>query len=164
VLERVTHNSSGKIIDRYTHFDWAPLCEAVLCLRLDVHRDPQLTSGNPEESGSAPSGTGGQLPANTAESGHSQPGSIPRASTTPPTKNSHSKKPRQEKRQDLDAYRAELSATNATRKRRLLALQQVDPDAAAPGLAVCRALDAAYQGDAETAESVLAAEAKRGAG
>jgi integrase len=74
VLERVTHNSSGKIIDRYTHFDWAPLCEAVLCLRLDVHRDPQLTSGNPEESGSAPSGTGGQLPANTAESGHSQPG------------------------------------------------------------------------------------------
>jgi hypothetical protein len=32
VLERVTHNATGAIIDQYTHFDWEPLCEAVLCL------------------------------------------------------------------------------------------------------------------------------------
>ncbi|MDX2054007.1 MAG: site-specific integrase [Polyangiaceae bacterium] len=32
VLERVTHNATGVIIDQYTHFDWAPLCEAVGCL------------------------------------------------------------------------------------------------------------------------------------
>jgi integrase len=32
VLERVTHNAAGAIIDQYTHFDWAPLCEAVACL------------------------------------------------------------------------------------------------------------------------------------
>lgn len=33
VLERVTHNAKGDIVDRYTHWDWAPLCEAVLCFR-----------------------------------------------------------------------------------------------------------------------------------
>lgn len=32
VLERVTHNATGAIIDQYTHFDWEPLCQAVLCL------------------------------------------------------------------------------------------------------------------------------------
>lgn len=32
VVERITHNSAGSIVDRYTHRDWAPLCEAVLCL------------------------------------------------------------------------------------------------------------------------------------
>jgi integrase len=31
VLERVTHNASGDVIDVYTDFDWAPLCEAVNC-------------------------------------------------------------------------------------------------------------------------------------
>lgn len=30
-LEKVTHNAKGDIIDGYTEFDWAPLCEAVLC-------------------------------------------------------------------------------------------------------------------------------------
>ena len=33
---RVTHNACGDVVDGYTHFDWAPLCEAVLCLRLPV--------------------------------------------------------------------------------------------------------------------------------
>ncbi|HWA76043.1 MAG TPA: hypothetical protein VG937_27080 [Polyangiaceae bacterium] len=32
VPERVTHNAAGAIIDQYTHFDWEPLCEAVICL------------------------------------------------------------------------------------------------------------------------------------
>jgi integrase len=32
VLERVTHNARGSIIDQYTHFDWKPLCDAVLCI------------------------------------------------------------------------------------------------------------------------------------
>ena len=34
VLERVTHNARGAIIDEYTHFDWAPLCAAVGCMEL----------------------------------------------------------------------------------------------------------------------------------
>lgn len=41
VLERVTHNAVGEMIDRYTHMQWAPLCEAVLCLNLDAHLDSQ---------------------------------------------------------------------------------------------------------------------------
>jgi integrase len=31
VLEKVTHNAKGTTFDVYTHFDWAPLCEAVGC-------------------------------------------------------------------------------------------------------------------------------------
>jgi integrase len=33
VLERVTHNAAGDIVDHYTQFDWEPLCAAVACLR-----------------------------------------------------------------------------------------------------------------------------------
>jgi integrase len=32
VLEKVTHNARGDIVDRYTHLDWAPLCEAVAAI------------------------------------------------------------------------------------------------------------------------------------
>lgn len=54
VLERVSHNASGKMIDRYTHFDWEPLCEAVLCLKIvSLPTAPPLT-GNVGESGSHP--------------------------------------------------------------------------------------------------------------
>lgn len=34
VLERVTHNAKGEMIDRYTYFGWEPLCAAVACVRL----------------------------------------------------------------------------------------------------------------------------------
>lgn len=34
IIERITHNSRGDIVDRYTTFDWEPLCEAVACLQL----------------------------------------------------------------------------------------------------------------------------------
>ncbi len=36
VLERITHNAVGDIVDRYTTFDWAPLCDAVASLRLSL--------------------------------------------------------------------------------------------------------------------------------
>lgn len=32
LVERITHNAAGDIVDRYTHWDWAPLCDAVLCM------------------------------------------------------------------------------------------------------------------------------------
>ena len=32
VIEKVTHNAAGTIVDSYTHWDWAPLCEAVMAL------------------------------------------------------------------------------------------------------------------------------------
>lgn len=34
VLEKVTHNASGSTVDDYTHWEWDPLCEAVLCFPL----------------------------------------------------------------------------------------------------------------------------------
>ena len=40
VLERVTHNAAGDIIDRYTSFDWQPLCEAVSCLKISDSKRP----------------------------------------------------------------------------------------------------------------------------
>lgn len=46
VLERVSHNAAGAMIDRYTHFDWEPLCEAVLCLRLVSLPDAPPLVGN----------------------------------------------------------------------------------------------------------------------
>lgn len=42
VVERITHNAVGTIVDQYTHWDWGPLCDAVLCLRLPI--DPNLDS------------------------------------------------------------------------------------------------------------------------
>ena len=36
VLERITHNRSGDIIDTYTSFEWEPLCEAMLCFKVDL--------------------------------------------------------------------------------------------------------------------------------
>ena len=34
VLERITHNAAGEMIDGYTYFGWEALCEAVACMRL----------------------------------------------------------------------------------------------------------------------------------
>ena len=31
VVEQITHNATGDIVDEYTTWDWAPLCEAVRC-------------------------------------------------------------------------------------------------------------------------------------
>lgn len=40
VLEVVTHNPRGTVIDQYTEWEWEPLCEAVLCLRLTPRETP----------------------------------------------------------------------------------------------------------------------------
>lgn len=40
VVERVTHNASGDIVDAYTTWDWIPLCEAVASLTVDVPLTP----------------------------------------------------------------------------------------------------------------------------
>lgn len=50
VIEKVTHNARGEMVDQYTHWDWAPLCEAVLCLPIklagaDVIQLPVAASG-----------------------------------------------------------------------------------------------------------------------
>jgi integrase len=38
VLETVTHNARGEMIDGYTAFEWTARCEAVSCLRFELHR------------------------------------------------------------------------------------------------------------------------------
>lgn len=56
VLERVTHNARGGMIDRYTHFEWAPLCEAVACLIVDERSHLHRQEGTPEENGGSQGG------------------------------------------------------------------------------------------------------------
>lgn len=60
VIERVTHNASGVMVDHYTHWDWAPLCEAVLCLPSLLDSGPATgpENGGPSEQGD--SGSGGR--------------------------------------------------------------------------------------------------------
>jgi integrase len=145
VLERVTHNARGDIVDRYTHFDWQPLCEAVLCLRIDVHPTLHSGSGSSGESPQLPPAPLGVSRQDSAPEPVSIPGSIPGASTTGTAKLGFARKPRQEKRQESAGYSAELRAVNRRRRRRLLSLSEADPEAAGPGLALCRALDDAYR-------------------
>ena len=40
VLEQITHNARGAIIDVYTSWEWPALCEAVSCLKVDSDRLP----------------------------------------------------------------------------------------------------------------------------
>jgi hypothetical protein len=40
VLEQITHNARGAIIDIYTSWEWPVLCEAVSCLKVDPERLP----------------------------------------------------------------------------------------------------------------------------
>jgi integrase len=100
VLERVTHNASGKIIDRYTHWAWKELCDAVLCLRLDVHQDPQGGNGTTGELPPVPGRAIPFLPSGSSIGRRLQPGSIPDASTTSTAELGSAKKSRQAARQD----------------------------------------------------------------
>ncbi len=51
VLERVTHNAKGDVLDGYTDWEWSAMCEAVSCLRLEVERAQvhhlELAAGDP---------------------------------------------------------------------------------------------------------------------
>lgn len=82
-VEKITHNAKGDMVDRYTHVDWQPLCEAVLKIRLDVdaHQGPHLPPGKPgKRRGPALLGTtppNRELPSSNVV----EQGSIPGAST-----------------------------------------------------------------------------------
>lgn len=131
VLERITHNARGDIIDRYTHLDWLPLCEAVLCLTLDAHQETQRTSGiGGKFSGLALPSSGEQ---NAGITVASDSGTRLRPVVTNGTaaENKPSQNPRQVSRQ-LSAD--DLRAGIRVRRRKLLALDAHDPDAARPGL------------------------------
>ncbi len=44
IVELITHNPAGKIIDVYNHRDWADFCAAVLCLKIE--REPSNDPGS----------------------------------------------------------------------------------------------------------------------
>lgn len=44
ILERVTHNAAGAMIDAYTYFGWPELCSAVECIRLAPRRAARVVA------------------------------------------------------------------------------------------------------------------------
>jgi len=53
ILEKVTHNATGDVVDQYTHFDWEPLCEAVMCLSFDARPNLRRRATSSGHSGGA---------------------------------------------------------------------------------------------------------------
>ena len=43
VIEKITHNAAGDIIDGYTNLGWEPLCKAMLCFRITLTPPPVIT-------------------------------------------------------------------------------------------------------------------------
>ena len=75
-------NARGDIVDRYTHVEWTPLCEAMNKLNFDAHQDPHQGPGNPQNSGGGPSWLGKRIAADSCNLAASTHTSIPRASRT----------------------------------------------------------------------------------
>jgi integrase len=48
-VDRRTFYAAGDIVDRYTTFDWEPLCEAVGCLQLPMQEGPEDQALGPIE-------------------------------------------------------------------------------------------------------------------
>lgn len=119
VLERVTHNARGDIIDRYTHLDWLPLCEAVLCLSLDVHPDLHRDSGTLGDSEGARRLPGGTRPNESAALPTSLPGSIPGASTDSTAELGSAEESAQESAQDSERNAESFSVSDPPHWREL---------------------------------------------
>ena len=165
VVQEITHKPKGKIVDIYTHRDWSELCKAALC----------LPSFEPQDPGSGPSKTGVDALLASQSSQIKLP-DVVRADTNvrvnkAKTANETSFKAQQAPRDsseiaNLDAEpearqeSSDLQGANQARLARLAVIAEADPELAAPGLAACRALQAAYQGDQPTVESELSAMAE----
>ncbi|HTA91104.1 MAG TPA: tyrosine-type recombinase/integrase, partial [Polyangiaceae bacterium] len=83
VLQRITHNAQGDIVDRYTHLDWQPLCEAVVAIGslFDARPNAPLGGGSARETGAASDPCGRAIARGLLNSGSGEPTSIPGAST-----------------------------------------------------------------------------------
>jgi integrase len=158
VLSKVTHNAKGEMIDRYTHHDWEPLCNAVLAIGslFDARPTPHGIGGIPEKTGSIKTGTEAHMLAESNASDRGALSSIPGASTDDRAELGSNENKRQSRRQSTVVGFDGLREASAARRARLELLSEADPELAAPGLAACRALDAAYDGDPAGVEVALA--------
>jgi integrase len=152
-IEKITHNARGGIIDRYTHHDWKPLCDAVLCLVLDAHQEQQLPPGNTGNSGGGKLLVGHDESAGISANAAEVTGLYARTTIETTAENKLVQKTRQEKRQLTGD---DLRAAARIRKRKLLLTQAADPDAARPGLEVISSYEAVLDGNMPTAVRGLA--------
>lgn len=87
VVEKITHNAAGAVIDAYTHWDWAPLCEAVLCLKLlldmNLDRTPKVGPKSVEAPGIEDGSDHQTLRQLPAEHGSEEPDDEPRSRGIP---------------------------------------------------------------------------------
>ncbi len=155
VLEKVTHNSGGDIVDRYTHFDWAPLCEAVSCLRLESPQaaPPLLGNGGeielpelPEEGDfpdDSPGGAEAQLVVCPPRISRRR-GADARSAIGEPGIQAGVQGISGDRRGSLDGQRFDHALRRAieTRRQGLMVLAEIDPEGARPGLALCRGQEA----------------------
>lgn len=83
VLSKITHNAKGEMIDRYTHHDWEPLCQAVLAIGslFDARPTPQSIGGIPEKTGGGAAGAEVPMLSESQCSADGALSSIPGAST-----------------------------------------------------------------------------------
>ncbi len=101
-LQVITHNAQGTMVDRYTHWDWAPLCEAVMCLDLDsvaARKLPRQPAGFLVSSGVSEEPPNTQKHLETPQTLTQTQVSIPGASTHIPRQEGHFSGARQTPRQ-----------------------------------------------------------------
>lgn len=159
-VELVTHNPKGTIVDRYTTREWAELCAAVACVSYDP---PALIGDGSVDGRSLTSAIDGSRAwtrtsgssRNIGESADDRENSPARASLVLPSATKSDA--------GVDARQPDSfpRSANALRLERLALVAQVDPGAAAPGLAACNGLDAALSGDLAGAVELLRKEALR---
>jgi integrase len=122
VIEQITHNARGSVIDDYTTFEWLALCKAVALF--DVSVDPNRTRAFLE------------LQRLDSNRGDAQGKRWNRRDLTGERGNGNSGE---------DGPSITWGALFDARQRKLLALAEADPAAARPGLALCRGLESAYR-------------------
>lgn len=140
VLERVTHNASGGIVDRYTHWEWEPLCEAVTCVSYAVDPSVDRRVRTMNDLSSLDGGGAGNRTRAQGEIQRENRASVALGGAA-----------------DHRGFAAAVRSVDAN-QRRLVALRllaEVDPGAAAPGLTVCRGLELVLAGNVADAVDEL---------
>jgi integrase len=154
LAEKITHNAAGEMVDNYTHWEWEPLCSVVSAY-------PSLLPNSETAPGLAPDNSNTRGKAGTMMNHYSA--SSP-ALSSDSTKLSIRVLELELKNKGVGETISEavsesgdwLREANRLRKARLSALEAAEPGLTAPGLAACRALDAAYDGSVAGMESALA--------